>query len=235
MPAGSPGARSRSAPLEVMRLLRGRVGADLTLVGVGGITTAEDARRGSTPVPTCPGLHRLHLRGPGRGRAGSVASGSRRSDDTFGERRPSARRAATDARPALRRHRPARRPARRLGPDRRRRGAGAFALHGGRGVAPDVAAVKPQSASSSGSAAAGSRCWSGSIAESRAAGALVLLDVKRGDIGSTTPGVRRRLPRPGLPARRRRDHRQPRSSASARSTRARHRRRARRRASSCSR
>jgi dihydroorotate dehydrogenase len=30
---------------EVMRLLRGRVGTDLTLVGVGGITTPEDARR----------------------------------------------------------------------------------------------------------------------------------------------------------------------------------------------
>ena len=30
--------------LEVMRLLRGRVGADLTLIGVGGITTVEDAR-----------------------------------------------------------------------------------------------------------------------------------------------------------------------------------------------
>ena len=30
--------------LEVMRLLRGRVGEDLTLVGVGGITTVEDAR-----------------------------------------------------------------------------------------------------------------------------------------------------------------------------------------------
>ncbi len=30
---------------EVVRLLRGRVGSDLTLVGVGGITTVEDARR----------------------------------------------------------------------------------------------------------------------------------------------------------------------------------------------
>ncbi|MBA2953018.1 quinone-dependent dihydroorotate dehydrogenase [Nocardioides sp. MAH-18] len=30
--------------LEVMRLLRGRVGPDLTLIGVGGITTVEDAR-----------------------------------------------------------------------------------------------------------------------------------------------------------------------------------------------
>ena len=30
--------------LEVMRLLRGRVGPELTLVGVGGITTVADAR-----------------------------------------------------------------------------------------------------------------------------------------------------------------------------------------------
>jgi dihydroorotate dehydrogenase len=30
--------------LEVLRLLKGRVGDDLTLVGVGGITTVEDAR-----------------------------------------------------------------------------------------------------------------------------------------------------------------------------------------------
>jgi len=28
----------------VLRLLRGRVGADLTLIGVGGITTVEDAQ-----------------------------------------------------------------------------------------------------------------------------------------------------------------------------------------------
>ena len=36
--------RSRSAPLEVLRLLHGRVGDRLDLVSVGGLTTVEDAR-----------------------------------------------------------------------------------------------------------------------------------------------------------------------------------------------
>ena len=42
--AGCPARRSPSASLDVMRLLRDRVGDDLTLIGVGGITTADDAR-----------------------------------------------------------------------------------------------------------------------------------------------------------------------------------------------
>jgi dihydroorotate dehydrogenase len=37
------GAPLRPRALEVIRLLRGRVGDRLTLIGVGGITTAEDA------------------------------------------------------------------------------------------------------------------------------------------------------------------------------------------------
>ena len=41
---GLSGQPLTTRALEVMRLLRGRVGADLTLVGVGGITTVEDAR-----------------------------------------------------------------------------------------------------------------------------------------------------------------------------------------------
>ena len=41
---GLSGAPVRERALEVLRLLKGRVGDDLTLVGVGGITTAEDAR-----------------------------------------------------------------------------------------------------------------------------------------------------------------------------------------------
>jgi dihydroorotate dehydrogenase len=43
--AGGLSGRPLSArSLEVLRLLRGRVGADLTLIGVGGITTVDDAR-----------------------------------------------------------------------------------------------------------------------------------------------------------------------------------------------
>ena len=40
---GLSGQPLRSRATEVIRLLRGRVGPDLTLVGVGGISTAEDA------------------------------------------------------------------------------------------------------------------------------------------------------------------------------------------------
>ena len=43
-PAGLSGAPLTHRSLEVLRLLRGRVGDDLTLVGVGGITTVDDAR-----------------------------------------------------------------------------------------------------------------------------------------------------------------------------------------------
>ncbi len=41
---GLSGAPLTARALEVLRLLRGRVGDDLTLVGVGGITSVEDAR-----------------------------------------------------------------------------------------------------------------------------------------------------------------------------------------------
>ena len=41
---GLSGAPLTERALEVMRLLRGRVGTDLTLIGVGGIATVEDAR-----------------------------------------------------------------------------------------------------------------------------------------------------------------------------------------------
>ena len=41
---GLSGGPLTARSLEVLRLLKGRVGDDLTLVGVGGITTVEDAR-----------------------------------------------------------------------------------------------------------------------------------------------------------------------------------------------
>ncbi|GAA3014786.1 hypothetical protein GCM10020229_27520 [Kitasatospora albolonga] len=52
-------------------------------------------------------------------------------------------------------------------------------------LAGEVAVLKPQARSSSGSAPGASRCWSGPVTEAREAGALVLMDAKRGDIGST--------------------------------------------------
>ena len=64
-PAGCPARRSPTRSLEVLRLLRGRVGPDLTLIGVGGITTVEDARaRLDAGADPAPGLHRVRLRGP---------------------------------------------------------------------------------------------------------------------------------------------------------------------------
>jgi len=61
-----------------------------------------------------------------------------------------------------------------------------FALTAVEGLAPHVAVVKPQSAFYERFGSRGIAVLERVVAESRAAGALVLLDVKRGDIGSTT-------------------------------------------------
>ena len=68
-------------------------------------------------------------------------------------------------------------------------GLARFAAHrGGRAGRPGGRAQAAVGVLRAASAAAGSRCWSGCCAGIRAAGALVLLDVKRGDIGSTMAG-----------------------------------------------
>jgi orotidine-5'-phosphate decarboxylase len=61
-----------------------------------------------------------------------------------------------------------------------------FALTAVEGLAPYVAVVKPQSAFYERFGSRGIAVLERVLSESRAAGALVLLDVKRGDIGSTT-------------------------------------------------
>jgi orotidine-5'-phosphate decarboxylase len=61
-----------------------------------------------------------------------------------------------------------------------------FALTAVEALAPYVAVVKPQSAFYERFGSHGIAVLERVLAESRAAGALVLLDVKRGDIGSTT-------------------------------------------------
>ena len=61
-----------------------------------------------------------------------------------------------------------------------------FALTAVEGLAPHVAVVKPQSAFYERFGSRGVAVLEKVIEASRAAGALVLLDVKRGDIGSTT-------------------------------------------------
>ena len=61
-----------------------------------------------------------------------------------------------------------------------------FALTAVEGLAPYVSVVKPQSAFYERFGSRGIAVLERVVAESRAAGALVLLDVKRGDIGSTS-------------------------------------------------
>lgn len=61
-----------------------------------------------------------------------------------------------------------------------------FAMTAVEGLAPHVAVVKPQSAFYERFGSRGIAVLEKVVAESRSAGALVLLDVKRGDIGSTT-------------------------------------------------
>jgi orotidine-5'-phosphate decarboxylase len=61
-----------------------------------------------------------------------------------------------------------------------------FALRAVEGIAPYAAVVKPQSAFFERFGSRGIAVLERVVAESRAAGALVLLDVKRGDIGSTS-------------------------------------------------
>lgn len=61
-----------------------------------------------------------------------------------------------------------------------------FAMTAVEGLAPHVSVIKPQSAFYERFGSRGVAVLERVIAESRAAGALVLLDVKRGDIGSTS-------------------------------------------------
>ena len=80
---------------DVVRLLRERVGPDLTLVGVGGITTVDDARRRlAAGADLAAGLHRLRLRGPAV--AAAHRAGSRHGWLTSGDRStPASTRACT--------------------------------------------------------------------------------------------------------------------------------------------
>ena len=69
---GLSGAPLRERALEVLRLLRERVGPDLTLIGVGGITTRRGRRRaGRGRRHAAAGLHRASSTAGRCGRAGS--------------------------------------------------------------------------------------------------------------------------------------------------------------------
>ena len=94
---------------------------------------------------------------------------------------------STPARPALCRDRPPRRAAgRSWGLDHDVTGLERFALTAAEALAPRVAVVKPQSAFYERFGSRGIAVLERVVTTCRDGGALVLLDVKRGDIGSTT-------------------------------------------------
>lgn len=74
-----------------------------------------------------------------------------------------------------------------------------FSLAAAEALAPEVAAVKPQSAFYERFGSAGIAVLEETIAVSREAGALVVLDVKRGDIGTTAQGYADAYLDPGSP------------------------------------
>ena len=183
--------------LEVLRMLRARVGrgadADRRRRHRDRRRRGRAARGRRRPAA---GLHGLHL--PGAGLAGqdepragpSYRARTLREGRVDEAARPTVRRPAPrrDGRPraAVRRDRPAPRAARRLGADRLGDRPGAVRAR------PPPRRWRRRSRwssrsrrSSSGSGPPGSRCSSGWWRPRDQAGALVVLDVKRGDIGST--------------------------------------------------
>ena len=200
----------------MLRLLRGRVGPDLTLIGVGGITTADDARaRLDAGATLLQGYTAFIYEGPAVA-APDPARESARSDDRSA---PASHAAIADRGPFCVGIDPHAALLHDWGLDDDVAGLETFALTVVEAVAPYVSVVKPQSAFFERFGSRGHRgARAGGRASRRAAGALVLLDVKRGDIGST----RRRTPTPTSTRPRRSPStrsRPARTSASARSTR----------------
>ena len=189
------------------------------------------ARAGSTPAPTCC---RPTPASSTRGRCGPA--GSLRGSCSRDRSEPGCTPRIADRGPLCVGIDPHAALLRRVGARRRRRRPRAVRADRGRGASRRTSRWSSRSRrSTSGSAAAASPCSSGSIAESRAAGALVLLDVKRGDIGSTSQAYADAYLDPASPLAVRRDHRQPVPRLRLARPDRRHRARARRRASSCSR
>ncbi len=190
---GLSGPPLRTRATEVLRLLRGRVGDDLVLIGVGGITTpAGRGRAAGRRRRPAAGLHRVHLRGPvvadpdeRRPReAPRHASGDPMNDrpQPFGARL----RAAMDGRgPLCAGIDPHAALLDAWGLTDSVNGLEKFALTATETLAPQVAAIKPQSAFFERFGSRGVAVLEQVIAIAREAGALVVLDVKRGDIGST--------------------------------------------------
>ena len=214
-PAGSPARRCASGRWRCCGCCAGRVGDDLTLIGVGGITTVEDARaRLDAGADAGPGLHRRSSTRGRCGRGGSADCVPTAGDDpggdhpmtTFGarlraaidERGPLC--AGIDPHSALLARVGARRRRGRAGavrPDRRR-GAGAV-RRGGQAADRVLRAVRQPRRR-------GPRAGHRRVPGGRRAGAP-RREARRHRLDQ--PGLRRRLPRPGLAAGLGRDHREP--------------------------
>ena len=161
----------------------------LPIIGVGGILTRDDGRAlldaGAALLQVYTGFI---YRGPALV-DDSTACPLKEPDDHHADERTGYGVRLTAAlgrpRPALRRHRPASGHPAALGPAERRRRAGALRPRHGRGAGRPVAVFKPQSAFFEAHGSAGIAVLERTLADLQAAGALCLLDVKRGDIGST--------------------------------------------------
>ncbi len=192
---GLSGPPLRARATEVIRLLRQRIGPEMTLVGAAASPrpgTPRAARGGGRPAA---GLHRVRLRGPLVARPDEPRDrGAARQPDrcrvrssTPGRQPFGARlRIAMDGRgPLCAGIDPHAGLLEDWGLTDSVNGLERFALGAAEALAPQVAAVKPQSAFFERFGSRGIAVLERVIATSREAGALVVLDVKRGDIGST--------------------------------------------------
>ena len=190
------------------------VAAGASAVQVGTATFNDPTRPGPGRSASWPSL----LRGPGASPASRDAVGV--AHDAAGPAPMSGRRRAPfgarlqprdgRARPAVRRHRPA--PAAcsaAWGLPDDVAGLETFAMTCVEAFAGTVAAVKPQSAFFEVFGSAGVAVLERALAELREAGTLSLLDVKRGDIGSTMTAYAQAYLGRRQPAAGRRDHGQP--------------------------
>ena len=165
---------------------------DLPVIGVGGVMTADDGRAmldaGARPAA---GLHRLHLRRAGAGHRAQRRLATATPDEDHADehddrlRRAAARALVAERGAAVRGHRPAPAPADAWGLPVDAGGLERCARTMVEALGDLVPVFKPQSAFFEAHGSPGIAVLERTLADIAAAGALSLLDVKRGDIGST--------------------------------------------------
>lgn len=201
---GLSGAPLKARSLEVLRRLYARVGDRITLVGVGGIEDAEDAwQRVLMRRHPRPGVQRLHLRGPllrprhpqgprrppedqpvchPRRRGRRRRKEGRMSQEPFGAR---LRRAMDERGPLCVGIDPHASLLSEWGLNDDIAGLERFSRTVVEALADRIAVLKPQSAFFERFGSRGVAVLEKTVVQARAAGALVVMDAKRGDIGST--------------------------------------------------